>query len=66
MDWPGQASFNRLGFHNWKVMGQTVGQAKTFSGLTSLHLDGAGHMVPHDKPEAAFAMLETFIHNGTF
>ena len=43
-----------------------VGQARTYKGFTFLRVYNAGHMVPHDQPKAALAMMEQFISKGAF
>ncbi|KAM4622784.1 lysosomal protective protein-like isoform 2-T2 [Discoglossus pictus] len=45
---------------------QIGGFVKEFTNLTFLTIKGAGHMVPTDKPNAAFTMFSRFINNEPF
>ncbi|MEE6520714.1 hypothetical protein FKM82_018640 [Ascaphus truei] len=45
---------------------QIGGYVKEFSNLTFLTIKGAGHMVPTDKPSAAFTMFSRFIQKEPF
>uniref|UniRef100_A0A8C5R965 Carboxypeptidase n=1 Tax=Leptobrachium leishanense TaxID=445787 RepID=A0A8C5R965_9ANUR len=45
---------------------QIGGFVKEFSNLTFLTIKGAGHMVPTDKPVAAFTMFSRYIQNAPF
>uniref|UniRef100_UPI00358F43DC lysosomal protective protein-like isoform X1 n=2 Tax=Myxine glutinosa TaxID=7769 RepID=UPI00358F43DC len=49
-----------------KVTNQVAGFVKEFTNLSLLTVKGAGHMVPTDKPEAAFAMFSRFIQKQPF
>jgi len=61
MKWPGQSDFNGKQLSPWTVAGKEAGQTKATQGLTWLQVDAAGHMVPHDQPAAASAMLAQFM-----
>ncbi|OCT62781.1 hypothetical protein XELAEV_18043872mg [Xenopus laevis] len=45
---------------------QIGGFVKEFSNLSFLTIKGAGHMVPTDKPNAAFIMFSRFLQNEPF
>ncbi|XP_063315230.1 lysosomal protective protein-like [Pelobates fuscus] len=45
---------------------QIGGFVKEFSNLTFLTIKGAGHMVPTDKPIAAFIMISRYLKNEPF
>ncbi|CAI9535785.1 unnamed protein product [Staurois parvus] len=45
---------------------QVAGFVKQYANLTLLTVKGAGHMVPEDKPEAAFIIFHHFINNEPF
>jgi len=66
INWPGQNAFINTPLHSWKVGTQVAGQAKSAQGLTWLQVEAAGHMVPHDQPAAALALLKTFLNNQPF
>lgn len=66
MPWSGQSSFQAAQYSNWVVNGQTAGFTKNANNLIWLEVKDAGHMVPHDQPEAALSLLNTFISGGKF
>ncbi|CAL9706573.1 unnamed protein product [Knipowitschia caucasica] len=45
---------------------QVGGFIKQFDNISFMTVKGSGHMVPTDKPAAAFAMFSRFIHNLPF
>ncbi|XP_072259935.1 lysosomal protective protein-like [Pyxicephalus adspersus] len=45
---------------------QIAGYVKQYANLTLLTVKGAGHVVPTDKPEAAFIIFRHFINNEPF
>jgi len=63
MSWPGQSEFNGKQLTPWTVNGAEAGQTKNAQGLTWLQVDAAGHMVPHDQPKVASAMLAELLAN---
>jgi carboxypeptidase C (cathepsin A) len=64
MQWPGQEAFNAQKLTNWMVDGKVGGQVRSAQNLTFLAVEAAGHMVPHDQPVFASAMINAFI-SGT-
>jgi len=66
MQWSGQPGFVSAQYAPWVISGQTAGYFKGYEGLTWLEVEGAGHMVPHDQPSNALAMLKTFLSNQPF
>jgi len=66
LQWPGQSGFNSQQMANWKVGSVTAGSFKSYSNLTWLEVEAAGHMVPHDQPANALAMINTFISGQSF
>jgi len=66
MAWPGQTQFNNAPLNDWTVNGQVAGHAKTYNGFTFLEVENAGHMVPHDQPAVALAMLNQFMAGKPF
>ena len=61
LDWSGKESFNSEPLRAWSVDGKVAGETKSVDGLTWLTIDGAGHMVPLDKPVQALSFFEDFI-----
>jgi len=66
LQWPGQDGFNQVPLHDWQVGNTVAGHAKSFQGFTWLEVEGAGHMVPHDQPANALALLKTFLAGQPF
>lgn len=66
MPWSGKSAFNNAPISNWTVGGQVAGTVRTADGLTFVTVNGAGHMVPMDQPEAAFTILENTLTNTPF
>lgn len=61
MVWDGQLEFSKAPVTDWTLdSGPVAGQFRSAKGLTFLDVNGAGHMVPMDQPEAALEMLEIF------
>lgn len=44
--------------------GRVVGYFRAHGALTHVMLRNAGHMAPHDEPEAARAMFESWLHKA--
>jgi len=66
MQWSGQTSFNNAQNTTWTLNGQTLGNARTASGLTYVVVANAGHMVPYNQPKAALDLLTRFLNNKPF
>jgi len=66
MPWSGQTAFNNAPFDTWKVNGLNAGQAKSSGGLTFVRVFQAGHMVPHDQPAFALALLQNILSGNPF
>ena len=66
MQWTGQDAFNQADRESWTINGQVAGQVKQSGALTVLEIEGAGHMVPKDQPEAALAMFGAFLNGDQF
>ncbi|KAG9315964.1 Alpha/Beta hydrolase protein [Chiua virens] len=57
MPWTGQEAF---------LDGQVVGRTRSANGLTFATVDGAGHMVPYDKPKEALALVQRWLAKQEF
>jgi len=66
MPWSGQTAFNKAPTKAWKVSGIVAGEAKTSGGLTFVRVYTAGHMVPHDRPSFALALLQNILTGSPF
>lgn len=49
----------------WLLSGVQVGMLRSLHPVTQVVLNGAGHLVPHDIPDVARAMMEMFVFNKT-
>ncbi|POW00850.1 hypothetical protein PSTT_12852, partial [Puccinia striiformis] len=63
MTWGGKQGFQTPINANFMVSGKPNGKHHTERGLTFVEVTGAGHMIPHDQPEAALAIFEFLIGN---
>lgn len=63
LGWKDIGSWKRTQKQLWTIYGEVVGWVKASGNLTFAMVNGAGHMVPTDRPEAAFTLLGHFIHN---
>ncbi|CBQ68594.1 related to Carboxypeptidase Y precursor [Sporisorium reilianum SRZ2] len=65
LPWSGKHGYNAAPLQPW-FLGQrgeiTGGEFKNYANLTYAIVDEAGHFVPHDKPQAALAMFNTWLH----
>jgi len=50
----------------WMVGGNAAGQAKSANGLSFVRVYQAGHMVPHDQPKNALALLDHILSGKPF
>ncbi|KAJ7628633.1 Alpha/Beta hydrolase protein [Roridomyces roridus] len=66
LEWTGQEAYAALEWADWGVDGAEgkAGEVKQGEGslLAFVTIRGAGHMVPHDKPEEALAMLSAWLN----
>ncbi|KAF7342016.1 Carboxypeptidase [Mycena venus] len=66
LEWSGREAYAALEWADWGVGGKQgkAGEVKQSEGspLSFVTIRGAGHMVPHDKPEEALAMLSAWLH----
>lgn len=60
LKWSGRDQFNNLNWKNWTVSGSTAGRLKTLGNFSFVEVNDAGHMVPHDQPKNALALLDQF------
>ena len=61
MEWSGQSKFVSQELREWKVDGRVAGLTRSAEGLTFATVDGAGHMVPHDKPAEALELVKRWL-----
>ncbi|PLW24784.1 hypothetical protein PCANC_27233 [Puccinia coronata f. sp. avenae] len=58
MTWGGKQGFQTPIDTKFMVNGKLQGKYHTERGLTFVEVSGAGHMIPHDQPEAGLAIFE--------
>mmetsp|Transcript_23277 Transcript_23277/g.69716 ORF Transcript_23277/g.69716 Transcript_23277/m.69716 type:complete len:434 (+) Transcript_23277:141-1442(+) len=61
LPWSGQEAFNATAVADWSVAGEKAGELRKSGPFAFLRVLDAGHMVPMDQPEAALAMINSFI-----
>ncbi|KAI0264975.1 serine carboxypeptidase [Gloeopeniophorella convolvens] len=61
LEWNGQAAFAGQALREWAVDGKRVGLTRSAGGFTFASVEGAGHMVPYDKPVEALAMINRWL-----
>ncbi|KAF8443143.1 Alpha/Beta hydrolase protein [Boletus edulis BED1] len=61
MPWTGQEAFVSQSLREWEIDGQAVGKTRSANGLTFATIDGAGHMVPYDKPKEALVLVQKWL-----
>lgn len=66
LEWPHKAKYNDQPLKPWHFGTQNSikgGDYKSYANLAYVIVDDAGHFVPHDKPQAALAMFNKWLHN---
>ncbi|CDZ97775.1 serine carboxypeptidase [Phaffia rhodozyma] len=67
LEWSGQEAYAAQETRDWHIDDQVAGQVKSLSsedgrgGLTYMTINGAGHMVPTDKPKEASQMFNNWL-----
>lgn len=63
LNWSGKSQFDEAisSPQSWKHSNKQLGTAANYEKFTFLRVFDAGHMVPHDQPEAAYRMLESWV-----
>jgi carboxypeptidase C (cathepsin A) len=61
MEWSGKEAFGQQPLQSWLVDGKAAGKFRSANGLTFATVDGAGHMVPLDKPKEALTMVQRWL-----
>ncbi len=64
MVWPGSQAFNAATNTTWTVSGAAAGNYRTAQGFTYVVVYNAGHMVPHDQPVNALALVQNVFNNA--
>ncbi|KAH7930055.1 peptidase S10, serine carboxypeptidase [Leucogyrophana mollusca] len=61
LEWSGQSAYAKQQWRDWVVDGHHAGATKKSGALTFATVIGAGHMVPHDKPAEAQALVSRWL-----
>ncbi|EJU04579.1 serine carboxypeptidase [Dacryopinax primogenitus] len=61
LQWGGAQGFEAVPMGEWQVSGGRAGITKGWKGLTYATVEGAGHMVPLDKPVEALEMVNRWL-----
>ncbi|PFH46824.1 hypothetical protein AMATHDRAFT_68987 [Amanita thiersii Skay4041] len=61
LEWSGKEEFVKQGLREWLVDGKRAGQVRKAGPFTFATIDGAGHMVPYDKPVQSLAMVKRWL-----
>ncbi|KAH9913665.1 Alpha/Beta hydrolase protein [Fomitopsis serialis] len=61
LEWEGAEAWKTEAWRGWDVGEGVAGETKTVGPLTFATIAGAGHMVPHDKPAEAQAMISRWL-----
>lgn len=67
LKWEGKTEYNKQPLLPWYLGEQREikgGEFKNYGNLTYAIVDAAGHFVPHDKPQAALAMFNAWLHGS--
>ncbi|GJJ11597.1 hypothetical protein Clacol_005832 [Clathrus columnatus] len=61
LKWTGQKQFVSQKLRDWTIDGRSVGKTRAYGGLTFATVEGAGHMVPYDKPVEALTLVSRWM-----
>lgn len=68
LEWSGAGEFTGEALRVWEVDGKRAGRVRSKKGLglTFATVEGAGHMVPYDKPKEALEMVKRWLAKEEF
>ncbi|THV00557.1 alpha/beta-hydrolase [Dendrothele bispora CBS 962.96] len=61
LEWSGKKDYGNAPWKDWYVGGKKAGEVKSTPLLSFVTIRGAGHMVPHDKPEESLTMVAKWL-----
>ncbi|KAJ7804149.1 Alpha/Beta hydrolase protein [Mycena olivaceomarginata] len=65
LEWSGHAEFAAQPLREWTIDGKRAGRTRSARTFTFATVDGAGHMVPYDKPKESLEMVKRWIAGKT-
>ncbi|KAL4255957.1 Carboxypeptidase [Pleurotus pulmonarius] len=65
IEWSGKREFNEQPLRDWVVDGKVAGRTRSAKGLTFTTVEGAGHLVPYDKPLESLALVQRWLAGRT-
>ncbi|KAF9042259.1 serine carboxypeptidase [Panaeolus papilionaceus] len=66
LEWSGSDEFRSQELKSWTIDGQKAGLTRSAKGLTFITIDGAGHMVPYDKPKESLFLVKKWLSGESF
>ncbi|KAJ7818241.1 serine carboxypeptidase [Mycena olivaceomarginata] len=68
MEWSGQSEFSQQELKPWGVNegDSRIGLTRSAKGLTFATVEGAGHMVPYDKPKESLELVQRWLSGRGF
>ncbi|KAE9404338.1 serine carboxypeptidase [Gymnopus androsaceus JB14] len=61
LEWSGQDAFISQALRDWTIDGKRVGATRSAKGLTFATVEGAGHLVPYNKPKESLMLVQRWI-----
>ncbi|KAE9394303.1 serine carboxypeptidase [Gymnopus androsaceus JB14] len=61
LEWSGHEAFASQELREWTVGGKKAGITRSAKGFTFATVEGAGHMVPYDKPKESLMLVQRWI-----
>ncbi|TEB20364.1 serine carboxypeptidase [Coprinellus micaceus] len=61
LEWSGQDGYRAQLLREWSVNGKKAGKVRSYGGLSFVTVDGAGHMVPYDKPAESLELVNRWM-----
>ncbi|KAG7446141.1 serine carboxypeptidase [Guyanagaster necrorhizus] len=61
LDWSGKETFVNEELREWFIGGKKAGLTRSSKGLTFATIEGAGHMVPYDKPQESLELVNRWL-----
>ncbi|KAF7975337.1 hypothetical protein HWV62_9779 [Athelia sp. TMB] len=61
LQWSGAEAYGLEKLNEWKVEGKVAGKVRAKGALTYVTVEGAGHMVPYNKPKEALELMRRWV-----